>query len=368
MTITQADRDVAARLLAAFRAAGAAPVDADILQPAEILLDLYGEAIRHRAYVTADPVRGEQMLRPDFTVPVVQMHMAGGAEPARYAYAGEVFRKQTAGNERPREFLQAGYEVFDGSDPAAADAEVFALLSAQLAHLSTRALIGDIGILRAAIAGLSTTPERKAALSRHIWRPRRFRALLDRFGGRLPVPEGRTALVNAVRRKGAQAVLAAHGPDMGLRGPDEVLARIEVLQADLETPPIPAAEVAVMDDILRLRETAPHALQRLADLAVDLPTLVPALDRMEARLEALAARGLAPDRLDFDGTFGRSSLEYYDGFVFGIYSRTRPHMAPIASGGRYDALTAVLGQGRAIPAVGGVIRPGLVAALEEAQA
>ncbi|MDA8907309.1 ATP phosphoribosyltransferase regulatory subunit, partial [Planktomarina temperata] len=28
-----------------------------------------------------------------------------------------------------------------------------------------------------------------------------------------------------------------------------------------------------------------------------------------------------------------------------------------ASGGRYDALTRVLGQGRAVPAVGGIIRP-----------
>jgi len=35
----------------------------------------------------------------------------------------------------------------------------------------------------------------------------------------------------------------------------------------------------------------------------------------------------------------------------------------VASGGRYDALTAVLGQGRSIPAVGGVIRPGLLADL-----
>ena len=40
-----------------------------------------------------------------------------------------------------------------------------------------------------------------------------------------------------------------------------------------------------------------------------------------------------------------------------------PALPPVASGGRYDALTAVLGQGRSIPAVGGVIRPGLVAQL-----
>ncbi len=40
-----AARVEAARLVAAFRAAGAVEVEADILQPAEVLLDLYGEDI-----------------------------------------------------------------------------------------------------------------------------------------------------------------------------------------------------------------------------------------------------------------------------------------------------------------------------------
>ncbi len=69
-----------------------------------------GEDIRARAYVTADPIRGEMMLRPDFTVPVVQMHMAHGADPARYAYLGEVFRKQDEPGLRRNEYLQVGYE------------------------------------------------------------------------------------------------------------------------------------------------------------------------------------------------------------------------------------------------------------------
>ena len=56
-------------------------------------------------------------------------------------------------------------------------------------------------------------------------------------------------------------------------------------------------------------------------------------------------------------------MEYYDGFVFGFHGPDS--MPAIASGGRYDALTAVLGLGRSIPAVGGVIRPGLVAQLSE---
>jgi ATP phosphoribosyltransferase regulatory subunit len=364
MSVTLAHRQVAARLLAALVAQGATPVEADVLQPAETLLDLYGESIRHRAYVTDDPVKGEQMLRPDFTVPVVQMHMAGGAEPARYAYAGEVFRKQLVGTERPNEFLQVGYEIFDGTDPAAADAEVFTTIRDLLTPLDLRATIGDIGILRAAISGLETTDRRKAALARHVWRPRRFRTLLDRFGGRAPQPEGRRELVAALSRKGADGLIAEAGPLQGLRGAAEIAERLAALDEDMRVAPIPAAQVQVVDDITRLRETAPFALERLRDLAVDLPALGPALDRMEARLEALGARGVNVDLLEFDGTYGRASLEYYDGFVFGLYALRRPHMAPIASGGRYDALTEVMGQGRAIPAVGGIIRAGLVADLE----
>ncbi len=49
-------RAEAARLHAALLAAGAVPVEADILLPAETLLDLYGEDIRARAYITADPL------------------------------------------------------------------------------------------------------------------------------------------------------------------------------------------------------------------------------------------------------------------------------------------------------------------------
>ena len=60
-------------------------------------------------------------------------------------------------------------------------------------------------------------------------------------------------------------------------------------------------------------------------------------------------------------------MEYYDGFVFGLYAEARPDLPPIASGGRYDALTRQLGQGAEIPAVGGVLRPDLMLMLEEGQ-
>ncbi|TNF65335.1 MAG: ATP phosphoribosyltransferase regulatory subunit [Rhodobacteraceae bacterium] len=352
---------LASELRAAFEAQGAIVVETPILQPAETLLDLYGEDIRARAYVTSDALRGEQMLRPDFTVPVVQMHMAHGAEPARYTYAGEVFRRQELDEDRANEYIQVGYEVFDRTDPSGADAEVFGLFWDLLAPYGLRAATGDMGILMAAVRGLNTTERRRAALMRHIWRPRRFRALLDRFSGGATVPPARAALL-ASADPFAQA-----GPEIGLRSRAEVAERIAALRDDAAAGPISEHEIAGLDAILGTRETAPFALERLRDIAVDLASITPALDRLDARIEALAARGIDVDALDFEASYGRTQMEYYDGFVFGFYAPSRPDLPPIASGGRYDALTRHLGQGTEIPAVGGVMRPGLLVDLGEAR-
>jgi len=342
-----------------FAARGAVPVEAAYLQPADTLLDLYGEDIRARAYTVHDPLRGELMLRPDFTVPVVEWHMKEGAEPARYTYAGPVFRRQEMDESRPNEYHQVGVELF-GEDAATADAIVFGELSAALAGLPVRVVTGDIGILTAAVQGLNTTDRRKAALMRHIWRPRRFRKLLDRFGGRVPMPPARARLL-----KQTDAMADAQ-PLIGLRRADEIADRIGALRKDTDTMPLSDTEMDLLSDLLSIRDTSTAALSMLSDLAVDMPALLPAIDRLSARLDALAAIGVDVDGLDFEMAYGRSSMEYYDGFVFGFYSEEKPDLPPIATGGRYDALTRQLGRGRAIPAVGGVIRPGLLVTLQEA--
>lgn len=352
-----------ARLRGWFEAAGASPVEAAILQPAETLLDLYGEDIRARAYVTADPLRGELMLRPDFTVPVVLDHMANGADPARYTYSGEVFRKQENDQTRPNEYFQVGFEVFDRDNPEAADAEVFALVSGALQGLPVRPATGDVGILTAAINGLNLSSDRRGALMRHLWRPRRFRALIDRFAGRKPDPAQRLALL--ARVAAGEDVVAGAGTPIGLRSPAEVRARIDRLVADARQPVLSAGEVDLLDQVTGLKDTAAAALEMLHDIAVDMPALSEAVGRLGRRLDAMAARGIAVDSLPFEASFGRTTLEYYDGFVFGFTAPGRPDLPPVATGGRYDALTRVLGKGRSIPAVGGMIRPDVVLRLRQ---
>ena len=350
-------RAEALRLQAGFIDAGAVVLETSILQPADLLLDLYGEDIRARAYVTSDPLRGEQMLRPDFTVPVVQMHMAEGAEPARYTYAGEVFRRQEDDMARANEYFQVGYEVFDRQNPAAADAEVFVQIYTALRGLSLRAATGDIGILTAAVVGLHTTEARKHALLRHIWRPKRFKALLEQFSGRRLVPASRSALLSA------KTPFEIEAPMIGLRSRGAIKTRINQLHHDALSDPLSNAEVDFLDAILQVRDRVPQALASLRNIATQMPALTlaltPALDRLEARMAAVTARGIAVETLDFEASYGRTSMEYYDGFVFGFYAEGRADLPPVALGGRYDALTLRLGQGREIPAVGGVIRPDL---------
>ena len=350
-----------------FVARGAVAVECEIMQPAETLLDLYGEDIRARAYVTQDPARGEMMLRPDFTVPVTQMHIARDVDRAHYTYAGKVFRRQEELPERDSDYFHFGYEIFDradppplgqpapdAADPVSDDAAVFATFHEVLAPYALRAVTGDIGILAAAVQALDTTEWRRDALLRHIWRPRRFRALLDRYSGRVPVPPARLALLEG------KTPLNEATPMIGLRHEREIAERIDILRADAREAPLCQSQVELIDALLAVRETCTYALEQLHDIAVDLPAMGAAVARFERRCAALEKNGIDVSTLDFEASYGRTSMEYYDGFVFGFLSEARPDFPPIATGGRYDALTRRLGQGRDFPAVGGVIRPGLL--------
>src|ERR687891_2637368 len=93
-------------LIAAFERAGYMRVTPAILQPAEPFLDLSGEDIRKRMYLTADPQGRELCLRPDLTIPVSRDYLASSkaGQPAGFCYLGAVFRHRSGG---ASEFLQA---------------------------------------------------------------------------------------------------------------------------------------------------------------------------------------------------------------------------------------------------------------------
>ena len=99
---------IAADIIALFAERGAEPVDVAILQPADPFLDMAGEDLRRRIFLTESETGGSLCLRPEFTIPVCLDHIASHAgTPRRYAYLGEVFRQRRDG---PSEFFQTGIE------------------------------------------------------------------------------------------------------------------------------------------------------------------------------------------------------------------------------------------------------------------
>jgi ATP phosphoribosyltransferase regulatory subunit len=360
-----------AAIMARFEAAGAMRVEPAALQPAGALLDVYGEDLRARAFTVEEPGGGELVLRPDFTVPVTQMHLAARAAPARYAYLGPVWRRQEPGSNRPAEFLQAGIEIF-GEEAAESDAETFALLLACLRDGGVprpEIVTGDLGLAVALLDAIAMPPARRAALRRHFWRPARFQALLRRQSAPPPASKLRADLLAAVADPDALAALAlAQGPELGARALSEVTGRAAALAADAAAPPLGAEQAALIDTAFAVEGPSDAAYARLVDLAraggVDIGA---ALDRFARRLDALARRGVEAAALPFRAATART-LEYYDGFVFEMSAPGRQDLPPLAGGGRYDGIARALGAGEAAPAVGGVVRPEALRAAGQATA
>ena len=113
-------------LLSHLISAGYERAEPAILQPASVFLDLSGEEIRSRLFLTSDHAGHELCLRPEYTIPVCKDYLASASrgQPMGFSYLGKVFRSrpQTSG-----ESTQAGIESFGRMDREAADAEVLTL-------------------------------------------------------------------------------------------------------------------------------------------------------------------------------------------------------------------------------------------------
>src|SRR5262249_29907971 len=147
-------------LIAHYERAGYARVAPAILQPAEPFLDLSGEDIRRRMFLTTDPDGRELCLRPDLTIPVSRDYLESSAagDTAGFCYLGPVFRHR---GDMPAEFVQAGIESFARRDTAAADAEMLSLGLEATTHYGIGApdiRMGDVGLFSALIAALDLAP------------------------------------------------------------------------------------------------------------------------------------------------------------------------------------------------------------------
>jgi ATP phosphoribosyltransferase regulatory subunit len=375
---------LAQRLMAAFARAGYERIALDVIQPAELFLDVVGESVRARTYVFVDPDGVELCLRPDLTVPTCRLHLErhpSAHVPARYCYAGPAFRYQPADADRahPREFRQAGIESFAAADREREDAAVLALTVAALRETGLRDVrlqLGDLGLFAALINALPMPERWRSRLRHQLPRPVAFRAELVRLAAG-PVRDA-AALEGLLDRldpedpAGAEALVLEHldraGIELiGARTAAEIAQRLLAEAADRRARPLPGETAALIESYVAVKGPARTAVDRVAKLArrdgIDLSAALAAFAR---RLDLMEEAGVSMAKAQFSAEFGRN-LDYYTGFVFEAVAPALGPRSPVAGGGRYDSMLAEVGAPVSVPAVGASIHTErLLAAVQEA--
>jgi ATP phosphoribosyltransferase regulatory subunit len=350
-------------LVALYERAGYLRVVPAIVQPAEPFLDLSGEDIRQRVFLTTDSHGRELCLRPDFTIAVSCDYLASGANgrTAGFCYLGPLFRQ---GDDGPDEFLQAGVESFGRTDTAAADAEMLSLgleAAAEYGIAAPEIRMGDVGLFTALVDELELAPAWKRRLIKDFNRAGRLEHDLDllalRAGAARAEYQGVVAALVGSDPKAAHALvtdlLSIGGISaVGGRSVGEIADRF-VEQAALGTQTsLPRETRLLIERFLAIAGDPDSAAAELRALARDSRIgLDAALDLFESRAGFLAARGVDLSRIRFSTRFF-IGLDYYTGFEFRLHDPTGRIEAPLVAGGRYDKLLSRLGSARMIPAVG----------------
>ncbi len=351
----------AQKLVASYVRAGYTPIDPPILQPAEPFLDLSGEDIRRRMFLTNDPLGRELCLRPDLTIPVSRAYLQSPAagKAAAFCYLGVVFRHREG---LAAEFLQAGIESFARQDKAAADAEMLALgLEATTLYglAAPDIRVGDVGLFSAFVAALDLAPAWKRRLVKDFNRKWSLANDLDQLA--------LTAASGPPEYQGVLAALAGSDPKaahhlvtdlLSIAGIEAVGGRsvAEIAERFLEQAALgagtrlPRETRALIERFLAVRGDPDEAAGELRTLAADAKlSLGAALDLFETRTGFLAARGIDVRAIHFSTAFGRG-FDYYTGFVFELHDARAK--GSLIAGGRYDGLLSRLGARQPIPAVG----------------
>jgi ATP phosphoribosyltransferase regulatory subunit len=363
-SVSQKTDTRAEALVASYERAGYARVAPAILQPAEPFLDLSGEDIRKRMYLTTAPGGGEFCLRPDLTIPVSRDYLASPAagSTAGFCYLGPVFRHRS---DQPAEFQQAGIESFGRADKAAADAEMLSLgleATAGFGLASPDIRTGDVALFAALVAGLELPPAWKRRLIKDFNRKTNLAQDLDRLvlGGNNARPEyqGVLAALAGSDPKGAHALvtdlLSIAGINaVGGRSVAEIAERFLEQSALGASAKLPGEVRGLIERFLAVGGDPDEAAAELRALSAEAGmngALTSSLDLFESRNGFLAARGIDLKRVRFSTSFGRG-FDYYTGFVFELTDPTRTG-DPLVAGGRYDGLLSRLGSAQTTPAVG----------------
>ena len=351
---------VETRLFELFAKRGLARVEPPVLQPLEPFLELSGEDLRRRMFVTGDADGRELCLRPEYTIPVCRWHLERGDSSlsAAYAYLGPVFRFREG---EANEFTQSGVEDFGRQDREAADAEILDFALEALREMSVgdvATLIGDVGVFSALVRAMRLTGSTVRRLQRAYAAGKTGLRILAALGstattqshaGLLAALQGQDP---AAARLFVEDILKIAGiSTISGRTAHQIAARF-LEQASNEPSGLSEEQMKIMERFFAIAGHPDEAADALRALAAEAKLdLGRAIETIDIRNGFMEARGIDLASLRFAAGFGRN-LDYYTGFVFEIRKSRLADARPLVGGGRYDGLLRRLGAAEEVPAVG----------------
>ena len=339
-----------------------------ILQPAEPFLDLSGEDIRKRMFLTTDPQGRELCLRPDLTIPVSRDYLASdrgrqagrlllsrpGFPPSRATAPARIHAGRHRILRPPR---HGGRRCRDARARARGDGH-YGLGHAGHPHRRRRAVCradrrarSGAGLEAPADEGLQPQDLARArSRSAHPRAPRRHGRNIRACWRRSPAPTRRRrtrwspicsrspASPPSAGARSARSPTASSSRPRSARGPrcrTRSRALIERFLAIAGDPDAGRGRTARARGRCQARRSTPRSTCSRA---------APASSPRAASISA---------RIRFSTAFGRG-LDYYTGFVFELHDSDAPSGGPLVAGGRYDGLLTRLGSASRDP--GGRLR------------
>jgi len=342
-------------------------LETPILEPTELFLRKAGGELASRMYSFTDAGSNSVSLRPEFTSPIMRHYLEHAGEidlPARWQYAGPVFRYEDGG-EGSGQFTQVGAELL-GSSSVLADVELLGLAAqvpSQLGLTGCRLEVSDLDVIHSVLDAVGVSERARSFVVGVV-------PLLQQGRGAVPAVLDRAAQLHLAgqdteddylsqaidglddyhSRKVLMGLMQWSSADqLGQREPGEVVDRLlrklrggddrETLKRALE----------LVSDLARIHGEPMESLEAAWSVVREARADHGAIDRFEGFLGLAQAESDVAQSLVLDLGLVRG-LAYYNGLVFDVTHPDWP--TPLGGGGRYDGLARALGATCALPALG----------------
>ena len=358
------------RLTAVIGSFGYRYLETPLLEGTELFLRQSGGDLASRMYSFVDAGSNQVSLRPEFTSPIMRHYLEQGGEaplPARFQYAGPVFRYDAAHPEGGGQFTQVGAELI-GSSNVMADAELLSLtaqVGERAASSEFRIHLADLDVFDSVLTVAQVSDRARSFILASVPQLRAgsdtLPELLERayqlhLGDRNPENQELSAAITGLAdnqaRQVIQGFLQWNGTDFrrfGQRDPEQVVERfLRKLRGSDEMSRLERG----LDLAVRMASISGEpgdAISAAREVVVAAGADSRALDRLEELFGLLEDCPETRGKVTVDFGLARG-LAYYNGIVFEV--RHPDWVAPLGGGGRYDGLARALGSKVDVPALG----------------